>query len=53
MMRNDREQRVGRILKKATYRRRESELAIMLSALRVCESRARVVAARQALAPPP
>lgn len=52
MMRNDRGQRTGRILKRTVYRRRESELAILLSALRVCESRARVVATRQVLAPP-
>jgi len=52
-MRHDRGQRTGRILRRADYRRRESQLAILLSALRICETRARVVATRHALAPPP
>jgi len=42
-------QRLDRILKRSAYRRRESELAILLAALRLCDSRARVAAARVAL----
>jgi hypothetical protein len=42
-------ERLDRAVRRSVYRRRESELAILLAALRLCDSRAAVLAARQAL----
>jgi hypothetical protein len=42
-------QRAHQAVRKSVYRHRESQLAILLAALRLCDSRARLAAARAAL----
>jgi hypothetical protein len=46
-------QRVARAVRKSVYRRRESELAILLAALRIVRSRALLSAVRQVLGSKP
>ena len=47
------EQRLRRVVRRSRYRRRESELAILLASLRLLESRALLSEVRQILGPKP
>ena len=49
MIREALRRRLARAVKRSAYRRRESELAILLAALRLRDSRARLAAAKAAL----
>ena len=49
MKRLARQQRQYRVLRRSVYRRRESQMTILLAALRLCDSRARLAAAKAAL----